>query len=82
MTGLFAAQCISVFAHVFEHVAIADLRDLISTAQFFQRLTETDIRHHRRDHRRMRQPIFFHHLQRAHNQNVVAVDDVAVGVHA
>ena len=70
-----------MLAHVFEHIAITYLRDLRTPARFLDRLVKADVRHDRRHDGIPRERSLLHHVLGTHDEDVVAVDDLALLIH-
>ena len=81
MAGLLAPEDVAAVAHRLEDVAVADrgLDDLDPLA--VQPQAEAEVRHDRRDDRVVREPAVLAQGEGQHGQDLVAVDDRAVGRH-
>ena len=74
MSRLLAADRIAAAAHLLEHIAVADRRHLNAAAERRDCLVESDVRHHRRHDRVVRQMPRAHHLRRTGDENMITVD--------
>src|SRR4029453_2029137 len=76
MTRRFAAEIVTVLAHVLEHITIADGRARQLEADFLKIALESEIAHDRADDARLGQaPVFFPAFG-DHRHQLVAVDEV------
>ena len=77
VAGLFAADIVAVFAHLFDDVAVADLSLDGIKVIFGHRFVQTDVAHNGRHDRILLQAAAFAHILAADEHNLVAVDDIA-----
>ena len=79
--GLFAADQVSVGAHILRDVFIADGRLFIADARLIERLIQAEVGHNRRNDLGIAEAALGLHIARADIEDLVAVDDRAVFVH-
>ena len=77
MARLLAAEREAALDHLLHHVLVADRGADHLDAAIAKRDLEPDVAHHRRDHRGARQPAAILEIDRRHQQDGVAVDDLA-----
>ena len=80
MSTLLATQRIPLRAHLFEHVTIADSGRYHVDAVLLHGDPEAKVGHHGGDHRVACECAAITHPQRKDRQDLVAIDDVAVGI--
>ena len=81
MPGLFAADQVSVGAHILCDVFITNVRLFIADAGLVERLVQAEVGHDRRDHFGIAEAALGLHVACADIQDLVAVDDRAVFIH-
>jgi len=79
--GLFAADQVSVGAHILCDVFITNVRLFIADAGLVERLVQAEVGHDRRDHFGIAEAALSLHIACADIQDLVAVDDRAVFIH-
>ena len=77
VAGLFAADIVAVFAHLFDDIAVADLSLDGIKVIFGHRFVQTDVAHNGRHDRILLQATAFAHILAADEHDLVAVDDIA-----
>ena len=82
MPRLLAAQRTAVLFHIFVDVLVAHLRLSIIDALTLQRLIEAEVGHHRRHHRVVDELAALLHVLAAEIEDVIAVDDLPLFIHA
>ena len=81
MAGLFAADGIAVFQHVFKHVAVADLGALTLNPVVIAELEKAHVAHHGYHSGIFVERALRQHIFRADGNRFVAVDNIAGMVH-
>ena len=81
MTGLFAADGIAVFKHIFKHVAVADFGALAMNSVVIAELEKAHIAHHSHHGGIFVERALRLHIFRADGNRFVAVDNIAGVVH-
>ena len=77
MTGRLAADIVAAAQHLFENIAVADLRAHELDALAFEKALQSEIRHHGGDDTRLGEAAVFLPALRDHREQLVAIDQVS-----
>src|SRR5712675_777865 len=77
VTGRLAADIVAAAQHLFEHIAVADLRAHELDTLAFEKALQSEIRHHGGDDTRLGEAAVFLPALRDHREQLVAIDQMS-----